>query len=209
MKRNPVLIYLVKKIPNKPNFLSFIFKKNFQNNLDNLLKNSMETFNYIGFKLALYFGANPNIDAKIKVGYHLVTRCARSGEDLFLDTLLKFGGDVHANLSKGGYFPIHMAATKGMEKSIEILVKHHADINAVYELENFEKQSNYPTGWTPLICACIHNKTLAGKTLLDLGANPFDINERGLTAVEICLKNNNKELANYILKKQKAPISQG
>lgn len=203
MKRNKFLIKLIKCLPNKPIFCSSIFKKYWQERLNTLLTNSMETFNYIGFKTALYLGANPNIDAQIKKGYHLVTRCARSGEALFLDTLLEFGGDVHANLPKGGYFPIHMAATKGMELSIEVLIKHGADIHAVYELEDLERISDYPIGWTPLICACIQNKTLAAKKLLDLGANPFDMNEKGIKALDICLKLKNKELADYILEKQK------
>lgn len=204
MKRNRLLINLIKCLPNKSIFCNKLLGRQFQKQLNYLLTNSMETFNYPGFKLALYLGADPNIDAQIKVGYHLVTRSARSGEELFLDTLLTFGGNVHANLSKGGYFPIHMAATKGMETTIEILIKHGADINAVYQLDGYEKDSVYPCGWTPLICACIHNKTMAGKKLLDLGANPFDINENGITAVDICLKNKNKDLADYILEKQKS-----
>lgn len=198
LTRNPITIYLAKCLPNKPVFLSPIFKKFFQNKLNRLLTNSMEKFNYVGFKLALYLGANPNIDAQIKQGYHLVTRCARSGEGLFLETLLKFGGDVHANLPKGGYFPIHMSATKGHAISIELLVKYGADIHAVYELPEISKVSNYPLGWTALICSCIHNKTEAGKKLLDLGANPLDANEKGVSSIGICLKNKNEELANYI-----------
>lgn len=203
MKRNKKLIYLFKRLPDKPVFFSPLLKKYWQKKLNKLLTHSMEKFNYLGFKLALYLGADPNIDAQIQTGYHLVTRCARSGEDLFLDTLLKFGGDAHANLSKGEYLPIHMAATKGMDLAIEVLVKYGADINAVYELENVKNIKDLPLGWTPLICACIHNKTLAGKKLLDLGANPFDVNEKGIPAMDICLKMKNQDLANYILQKQK------
>lgn len=195
--------YFARLIPHKPIWCSNFLKSHFQTKLNKLLTHSMEKFNYAGFKLALYLGANPNIDAQIQKGYHLVTRCARSGEALFLDTLLQFGGDVHANLPKGGYFTIHMAATKGMEEAIEVLVKYGADIHAVYELKDTDNTSKSNCGWTALICACIHNKTLAGKKLLDLGANPFDLNENGLASLDICLKINNQELANYILDKQK------
>lgn len=203
LKRNPLTIYLAQCIPDKPIFFSSFLKKYYQTKLNKLLTNSMEQFNYVGFKLALYLGANPNIDAKIKQGYHLVTRCARSGEGMFLETLLRFGGDVHANLSKGGYFPIHMSATKGHAISIELLVNYGADIHAVYELGEIDKTSIYPLGWTALICTCIHNKTNAGKKLLDLGANLFDLNEKGINALDICLKMKNQELADYILLKQK------
>lgn len=204
MKRNKKLIYLINKLPNKPVFFSRFLKKYWQTKLNKILTASMESFNYPGFKLALYLGAEPNIDAQTQKGYHLVTRCARSGESLFLDTLLDFGGCVNANLPKGSYLPIHMAATKGMQDAIEVLFKHSADINAVYDLEEIKKTTRPTTGWTPLICACIHNKTLAGKKLLDLGANPFDTNEKGVAAVDICLKMKNEELAKYILEKQKS-----
>ena len=180
----PILEYVINK-----------YGKSFISLYENrLLTNNMEKFNYVGFKLALYLGADSNIDAQIKKGYHLVTRC----EGLFLETLLKFGGNVHANLPKGGYFPIHMSATKGHAISIELLVKYGADIHAVYELPEISKVSNYPLGWTALICSCIHNKAEAGKKLLDLGANPLDANEKGVSSIDICFKNKNEELANYI-----------
>lgn len=204
--RNSFFIKLVKTLPNKPIFCASFLQKKFQSKLNGLLTNSIEKFNYVGFKLALYLGANPNIDAQTQLGYPLVTRVARSGEALFLDTLLNFGGNVHANLPKGGYFPIHMAATKGMELSIETLFKHGADINAVYELEGIKPLNDNPLGWSPLICACINNKTLAGQKLLELGANPFDTNEKGVSALDICLKVKNKELANSILEKQKNSV---
>ncbi len=197
---------MAKSLPNKSIFCAPFFQKHFQSKLNVLLTDSMEKFNYVGFKLALYLGANPNIDAQTKLGYPLVTRAARSGEALFLDTLLNFGASSHANLPKGGYFPLHMAATKGMEKAIEVLIMHDADINAIYELEGIKPLHDNPLGWTPLICACINNKTLAGQKLLELGANPFDTNEKGVSAIDICLKVKNQELANSILAKQKSSI---
>lgn len=201
LKNNQSVINLMESIPYKPVFFSSFLKKHYQKKLNELLINSMEDFNYPTFKLALYLGAEPNIDVISQKDYHLVTRCARSGEALFLNTLLNFGGNVTANEAIGGYLPLHMAATKGMVETIDILIKHGANINAVYEVNSTKKTKN-PKGWTPLICACIHNKTEAGKKLLDLGANPFDKNEKGLNAVTICLNNKNQELADYILEKQ-------
>ena len=95
LNKNKYLLYFIKKIPNKQFFVSKYIQKNYQNKINQYLLNSMETFNYIGFKLALCLGANPNIDAKIQKGYHLVTRCARSGDALLLSTLLDFGGDIN------------------------------------------------------------------------------------------------------------------
>lgn len=203
IKRNHKVIALFAHLPNKMMIGSAFFKKKAQNKLNKMLTNSMETFNYPLFKLSLMLGANPNIDAQIKKDYHLVTRCARSGEALFLKTLLDFGGNVHSNLEKGDYFPLHMAATKGMSDTIEVLIQYGADINAVYELEKITPREGFPLGWTALVCACMQNKTEAAKTLIDLGANPFDTNEKGISVVDICLRNNNQSLANYLLEKQK------
>jgi ankyrin repeat protein len=200
--RNKFLVYLIKLLPNEPIFLNSILNKYFKDKLNNLLIKSMKTFNYVGFKLALYLGADPNIDKKVKIGEHLVTQCAGNGNILFLDTLLQFGGSVRANMPKGGYLPIHMAAVNDKDLSIEILFKHGANINAIYELEGIDTNKGIPLGWTPLVCACMHNSTLAAKKLLDLGANPFDINEKGIQVMDICLKMKNQELAQYILKKQ-------
>jgi ankyrin repeat protein len=203
IKRNNIVLDFFQRLPNQPLGFSSFFKKHFQFKLNKLLTNSMEIFDYPKFKLALMLGANPNIDAQIKKDYHLVTRCARSGEALFLNTLIEFGGDVHANLPVGGYFPIHMAATKGMASTIEILVKHGANIHAVYHLEEIKPKDGYPLGWSALICACMQNKTEAVEKLLELGANPFDTNEKGISAIDICLKNNNSKLANILQEKQK------
>lgn len=79
-KRNSLAIYVAKSLPDKPIFFHSVMKKYFQEKLNKVLTNSMEKFNYPMFKISLYLGANPNIDAQIKKGYHLVTRCARSGE---------------------------------------------------------------------------------------------------------------------------------
>ena len=150
LNKNKYLLYFIKKIPNKQFFVSKYIQKNYQNKINQYLLNSMETFNYIGFKLALCLGANPNIDAKIQKGYHLVTRCARSGDALLLSTLLDFGGDINGGTAEGGYLPIHMAATKGHANIIEILIQRGADINSIYEIEDQNKNMKR-VGWTPLV----------------------------------------------------------
>ena len=203
IKRNKIIIKFFEKLPNKPTFFSHILKKFYQQNLNKLLTQSMADFNYIGFKAALLMGANPNVDAQSKKGYHLVTRAARSGEILFLETLIKFGGDIHGNAGIGGYLPLHMAATKGMGKAIEVLINYGEGIQSLYILDELKNRvSNFPNGWTAFICACIHNKTEAAKTLLELGADPFDVNEYGISALDICKKLNNFELIDCIMTKQ-------
>lgn len=153
----------------------------------------MEKFDYIGFKLALCLGANPNIDSQIQKGYHLVTRCARSGEVELLQLLLDFGADVNAGEAKGGYLPIHMAAAKGHAPILELLVRYGADIHCVYQLLDNNRVMQ-DRGWTPLICACRQNQTQAVITLLKLGANPLDKDDLGVGALDIATKYKNKEM---------------
>ena len=200
LNKNKYLLYFIKKIPNKQFFVSKYIQKNYQNKINQYLLNSMETFNYIGFKLALCLGANPNIDAKIQKGYHLVTRCARSGDALLLSTLLDFGGDINGGTAKGGYLPIHMAATKGHANIIEILIQRGADINSIYEIEDQNKNMKR-VGWTPLVCACQENKTDAVLMLLKLGANHLDKNDLGISILDIATKFKNRIMIKAIFDK--------
>ena len=200
LNKNKYLLYFIKKIPNKQFFVSKYIQKNYQNKINQYLLNSMETFNYIGFKLALCLGANPNIDAKIQIGYHLVTRCARSGDALLLSTLLDFGGDINGGTAKGGYLPIHMAATKGHANIIEILIQRGADINSIYEIEDQNKNMKR-VGWTPLVCACQENKTDAVLMLLKLGANHLDKNDLGISILDIATKFKNRIMIKAIFDK--------
>lgn len=193
LRRNKYLISLARKLPNKHFWMSDFIKKYYQETLDKKLADSMEKFDYIGFKLALCLGANPNIDAKIKKGYHLVTRCARSGDIQLLKVLLDFGGDINGGESSGGYLPIHMAATKGHPEVLELLIQYGADIHTVYQLRD-ENNNIQNKGWTPLICACQQNKTEAVIALLKLGANHLDKNDLGVSALDIATKYKNREM---------------
>lgn len=197
LKRNQEFIRWVKKIPNKKMALSSIFQKYFQAWLNKKLTDSMEKFDYPLMKMVLCLGANPNIDAKVGTDYHLITRCARSGDVLLLETLLDFGGDVFGGAQNGGYQPIHMAAVKNHPDIIETLIKYGANVNALFELDELKGKELHPAlprGWTPIICACQHNKTEAVKVLLKNGANHLDINESGVLAIDIATKHKNREM---------------
>jgi ankyrin repeat protein len=97
-----------------------------------LLLFGMERFSFPMMKLALLLGANPNIDVNFvdRKGYHLVTRCARSGRADLLDLLLKYGGDKHAPSSAWDSIqPIHMAASKGHVEYVKVLSAHGVSLN--------------------------------------------------------------------------------
>lgn len=198
LRRNKYLISLAKKMPNKNFWITPFMKKYYQEYLDKKLTDSMEKFDYIGFKLALCLGANPNIDAKIKKGYHLVTRCARSGDVDLLKLLLDFGGDINGGEEVGGYLPIHIAATKGHPQILELLINYGSNVHSLYQLR--DEYSNIMEGraWTPLICACQQNKTEAVDMLLNLGANHLDKNDLNVSALDIATKHKNREMVQRI-----------
>lgn len=204
IKRNHLVLNMVAKIPCRRFWFSKYLVSKYQTYLDELLASAMESFNYITFKMALCCGANPNIDAKILKGYHLVSRCARSDEPEFLETLLLFGGDVHGSRGNvfGGYQPIHMAATKGMTSSIDVLLRYGANLEAVYIPEDSLDTSPNRRGWTPLVCACIRNHTDTAIALLRAGANPFATDDNGTGLVRICNRHKNYQLATLIEKYQ-------
>lgn len=197
LRRNKTLISLALKLDNKKFFCADFIKKYFQEKLDKKLADSMEKFDYISLKLSLCLGANPNINAKVGSNYHLITRCARSGDTLLLRTLLDFGGDVFGNQKNGGYQPIHIAATKGHGDIISLLIEYGAQVHDVFELEELKdkkRNPNFPAGWTPLVCACNHNKTDAVVALLNGGANHLDVNESGVSVLDIATKHKNREM---------------
>ena len=105
-----------------------------------MLLDGMEGFNALKFKLALHLGANPNISVSFKKGYHLVTRCARSGDLLLLEMLLKYKGNPNAVSSGfGDLMPLHMAVLKKNKyECIDLLIRYGANPDAVFYLTNIE-----------------------------------------------------------------------
>ena len=139
----------------------------------------MEDFSEIRVKIALMFGADPNILTKIANSYPLVTRAARSGHAGILRRLLESGGDPRTGEEYSRYQPIHMAAAKGMHECIEALIEHGADPNARYIYDMDGTPLMKPPGATALYLAEIHGKKKCIDVLLSLGANPSRIGPNG------------------------------
>ncbi len=77
-----------------------------------------------------------------------------------------------ADVNKPGWAPLHYAATGGHTAMIDLLLEHHAYIDA-----------ESPNGTTPLMMAAHYGTTAAVKLLLDSGADPTMKNQLGLTAL--------------------------
>jgi ankyrin repeat protein len=78
-----------------------------------------------------------------------------------------------ADVNKPGWTPLHYAATNGHLKIMELLLEHHAYIDA---------QS--PNGTTPLMMAASYGSPEAVKLLIESGADIHVRNQKGMTALD-------------------------
>ena len=78
-----------------------------------------------------------------------------------------------ADVNKPGWTPLHYAATNGHLAIMELLLEHHAFIDA---------QS--PNGTTPLMMAAHYGTPAAVQLLLEAGADPAMKNQLGLSALD-------------------------
>jgi ankyrin repeat protein len=84
-----------------------------------------------------------------------------------------------ADVNKPGWAPLHYAATHGHLDILNLLLDHHAYIDA---------QS--PNGTTPLMMAAQYGTASAVKLLLEAGADPELKNSQGLSALDFSQRAN-------------------
>ena len=92
-----------------------------------------------------------------------------------------------ADVNKTGWTPLHYAATGGHLAIIELLLEHHAYIDA-----------ESPNGTTPLMMAAHYGSAAAVKLLLEAGADPRLKNQLGLTAIDFANRAGREETAELI-----------
>jgi uncharacterized protein len=92
-----------------------------------------------------------------------------------------------ADVNKTGWTPLHYAATSAHLDIIELLLEHHAYIDA-----------ESPNGTTPLMMAAMYGTPAAVKLLLESGADPTLRNQLGLTALDFANRGERKDAAQMI-----------
>ncbi len=99
------------------------------------------------------------------------------------ERLIEQGADVN----KPGWTPLHYAATRGHLAVLNLLLDHHAYIDATS-----------PNGTTPLMMAAHYGTPDAVVLLLDAGADPILKNEQGLTAIDFAYRASRVDSAELI-----------
>lgn len=92
-----------------------------------------------------------------------------------------------ADVNKPGWAPLHYAATRGHLAVMNLLLEHHAYIDA-----------SSPNGTTPLMMAAFYGTPSAVKLLLEAGADPLLKNEQSLTAIDFAQRNQRQDSADII-----------
>lgn len=92
-----------------------------------------------------------------------------------------------ADVNKTGWTALHYAATGGHLAIIDLLLEHHAYIDA-----------ESPNGTTPLMMAAQYGSIEAVKLLLEAGADPRLKNQLGLSAIDFAHRVNRPEAAELI-----------
>lgn len=95
--------------------------------------------------------------------------------------------DKGADVNKPGWAPLHYAATGGHLEIMNLLLEHHAFIDA-----------ESPNGTTPLMMAAHYGTPAAVKLLLEAGADTAMKNQLGLSAVDFAQRGNRKDAADLI-----------
>ena len=102
------------------------------------------------------------------------------------------------DVNKTGWTPLHYAATNGHVHVMNLLLEHHAYIDA-----------ESPNGTTPLMMAA-HYGTAAGvKLLLEAGADPTLRNQLGMTAIDFANKASRTDAAELIAARQRSRQPRG
>lgn len=132
---------------------------------------------------ALMLHPQTDVNRLNAVGESPLMMAALKGQLDWCERLIERGADVN----KTGWTPLHYAATGGHLKIIDLLLEHHAFIDA---------QS--PNRTTPLMMAARYGSEDSARALMNAGADPTLRNERNMTAADFARSVGREPLAQAI-----------
>lgn len=124
-----------------------------------------------------------NVEIRTRDGESPLMMAALKGHLELARKLIDRGADVN----KTGWTPLHYAATGGHLAIMDLLLEHHAYIDA-----------ESPNGTTPLMMAAQYGSIDAVRLLLAAGADPRLKNQLGLSAIDFAYRVNRGEAAELI-----------
>ena len=104
----------------------------------------------------------------------------------------------NADVNKTGWTPLHYAATGGHGKIVELLLDHHAYIDAAS-----------PNASTPLMLASKYGTIDVVNQLLNAGADPSIKNDLGLTAIDFAMQVQRDDIVRVISASVRSKRKQG
>lgn len=153
--------------------------------LDKQLSEGIENWSNRQAQCALILGAHPT--GQSLPGIHVLSRCARIGNDKLISWLCAFEADPEQRGSND-WRAIHHASMKGHAPAIAALHEAGADFEA--------QEAN---GWTPLMIACKENRIESVLELSRLGADPNCLDARGETPLLLCSRHGFEESAKILI----------
>ncbi len=146
-------------------------------------------------------GANPN--EVYREGERVLMTAARTGNYATVEALLTHGAEVDARETWHGQTALMWAVAQQHSELVALLVKHGADINAISNMEEWDRQITAeprdkwlpPGGMTPLLFAAREGCAVCIKPLLDAGANIDAATPKGLSGLLLAIINGHYDVA--------------
>jgi uncharacterized protein len=146
-------------------------------------------------------GANPN--EEYREGERVLMTAARTGDYASVETLLKAGAEVDARETWHGQTALMWASAQQHAELIPLLAKHGADVNALSNIEDWERQITEeprdkwlpPGGMSPLQFAAREGCVACVAPLLDAGANIDAATPKGITPLLTAIINGHYDVA--------------
>ncbi len=126
-------------------------------------------------------------------GFTVLHKAIESGNGEIVNMLIDRGANVNAEVTGDdpeGWTAVHFAAFDNFPKIIRLLVENGADVN---------KWGKSKAPLTPLRIAITRDHQDSVRTLLELGADPLEINEQGFTLLHEAANIGNRECIKMML----------